>query len=400
MKNYPITFWYGIPKEFVSEERIKEAIDCGMNILECRYDPETNKEFLRICSKYGVKANVYDERIGYAYNNREGWEQKLTDMVNEYKGYDSLYQYFIRDEPVDSDFPNLARVAGFLRELDPEHDAYINLLPLGAVPGGITYEQHVRGFLESVKPNILSYDHYSFLKREVEALKDLPEAILSEENRKANGWENKLFEKYNREGFFDNLEIIRKIAMEYNIPWMIIILVVEHWHYRLLNESEIRWEVFNSFAYGSSAISYFTYWTPDRKHNSEPWTYHNAIINADGSRNVNYDRIKGINGELSLMASYVIDAKSEKVFHVGYEKDTVETFNGYKGIEDIKADSLTVGFFDNGYFVAVNKDIERDQKVGFNTGKSIEFLAKDGSWNDLSGDVTIAAGDGLLLRFK
>lgn len=399
MNKYPITFWYGIPKEFVSEERIKEAIDCGMNILECRYDTETNKEFLRICDKYGVKANVYDDRIGYSYQNKENWEMKLADVVNDYKGFNSLYQYFIKDEPSDHDFPDLARVAGYLKKLDPEHDSYINLLPICAIPGEGAYEKHVRNFLDTVKPNILSYDHYSFLKREVSDLKDLPEAEISDENRKANGWENKLFEKYNREGFFDNLEVIRNIALEYNIPWMIIVLVVEHWHYRLLNESEIRWEVFNSLAYGSCAISYFTYWTPDRKHNSEPWTYHNAIINADGTRNVNYDRVKRINEDLSLMASYIMNAKSENVFHVGFEQDSVKEFRGHMGINEINADSVTVGFFDNGYFLLVNKDIEKDQIVNIKSDKRIEVLDKSNTWSEFSGNITIAAGDGVLFRF-
>ena len=35
MKQYPITFWYGIRPEFLSKERLLEAKEAGFNIIEC-----------------------------------------------------------------------------------------------------------------------------------------------------------------------------------------------------------------------------------------------------------------------------------------------------------------------------------------------------------------------------
>ena len=77
MKQYPITFWYGIRPEFLSKERLLEAKEAGFNIIECIYDPETNKKVLRWCEELGLKANVGDPRIGQALAGEEGWEALL-----------------------------------------------------------------------------------------------------------------------------------------------------------------------------------------------------------------------------------------------------------------------------------------------------------------------------------
>lgn len=63
-------------------------------------------------------------------------------------------------------------LVAFLRERDPAHLAYINLLPtyasneqLGNKGDTVAeYREHLRSFVETVKPAMLSYDHYHFMK--------------------------------------------------------------------------------------------------------------------------------------------------------------------------------------------------------------------------------------------
>ena len=59
---YPITYWYGIRKEFLSRERLKEAREAGFNLIECAYDTETNLRVLALCAELGLRANVQDPR--------------------------------------------------------------------------------------------------------------------------------------------------------------------------------------------------------------------------------------------------------------------------------------------------------------------------------------------------
>ena len=111
MKQYPITFWYGIRPEYLSKERLLEAKEAGFNIIECIYDPETNKKVLRWCEELGLKANVGDPRIGQALAGKEGWEALLDTVIADYAAYPAVNRFFIKDEPLDDYFPTLGRVA-------------------------------------------------------------------------------------------------------------------------------------------------------------------------------------------------------------------------------------------------------------------------------------------------
>jgi hypothetical protein len=58
----------------------------------------------------------------------------------------------------------------YLRERDPAHMAYIDLFPtyasneqLGTSGDQVTaYREHLRQFIDVVRPRLLSYDHYQF----------------------------------------------------------------------------------------------------------------------------------------------------------------------------------------------------------------------------------------------
>ena len=114
----------------------------------------------------------------------------------------------------------------------------------------------------------------------------------------------------------------------------------------MADEGEVRWEAFNALTYGSTGLSYFTYWTPGANH-SEPWSYHNGIILSDGTRGEKYEIVKRINRELQVLYRGLVDPlpgesmapgdiRSEAVFHVGAETDeTVKPFAGHKHIRTL-----------------------------------------------------------------
>ena len=315
---YPITYWYGIRKEFLSRERLKEAREAGFNLIECAYDTETNLRVLALCAELGLRANVQDPRMSIALLGEPGWEAELDAMIADYRDCPALNRFFVRDEPTDDYFPTLGRVVDYLHAHDPVHGEYINLLPSVAVMPLERYQAHIDGFLRTVHPQLLSYDHYNLMWREVPALDKLPAARVSDENRKRNGWEGKLFEAYDRAGYYDNMEMIRASAARAGIPWMTIILLVEHWGYRWPTEGEVRWEAFNALTYGSTGLSYFTYWTPGANH-SEPWSYHNGIILSDGTRGEKYEIVKRINRELQALYRGLVDPLPGESMECTYE---------------------------------------------------------------------------------
>ena len=47
--SYLITHWCDVPAKFFSEERIKEVIDCGINLVMGAYGVEMNRQALEYC---------------------------------------------------------------------------------------------------------------------------------------------------------------------------------------------------------------------------------------------------------------------------------------------------------------------------------------------------------------
>mgnify|MGYP006923192943 CR=1 FL=1 len=413
---YPITHWYGIRPEFISKDRLMEAQEAGFTIIECDYDRDTNLKVLAWCRELGLEAHVRDERIGKALDNAEGWETMLDELAEDYALYNDIIQgFFIRDEPMDNLFPELGRVAAYLHGKGLKE--YINLLPYHAPMGFFTnegetmhdrYQRHLDGFCDAVKPTILSYDHYNLGMEEVpegEAIGDRTLARLSEANRARNGWETKVYVEKDTPNYYNNLEIIRDTAAARNIPWMDIILLVEHWGYRWLTDEELRWEAFTALAYGSTALSYFTYWTPGVDHD-EPWSYQNGIILSNGIRGEKYAVVKQLNRELQTMYGGLAlplpgetdtptAMVSKAVFHVGEEIDElVKPFAGYGKLTAVTGNRHIVGCFEGNRFIVTNKDFKAPATVTLTADGTLYRLDKyTGTWVVCDGTFTIKAGD-------
>jgi len=174
-KPYHITYYNGIPKSFCCEERYKEAIDCGFDVLTAEsQDLKITQDMLRYCETMGVRVNVYDSRItDIVYNN---WETRLDDpetleatikeICEDYRDYPALYCYSIIDEPSSDKFPLLGKMVELFRKYDPAHFCYINLFPEGCTEeqlGNATYDAHLQAFADTVKPALMSNDRYHLL---------------------------------------------------------------------------------------------------------------------------------------------------------------------------------------------------------------------------------------------
>ena len=169
------------------------------------------------------------------------WKKWVDARIEEAKDHPAMYAYYLQDEPTPDAFPLLARLVKYLRERDPAHPAWINLYPSYASPGrggqlgteGDTvtaYREHVRLFMETVKPSLLSYDHYNF---------------------KADGDGNQ---------YFLNLAMIRDAALKYDLPFVNVMQAV-NWRgrWRDPKEGEMRWLTYTTLAYGGQGLCHFVY---------------------------------------------------------------------------------------------------------------------------------------------
>ena len=421
---FDISYWFGPTRDMIlREETISEIHDAGMTIIEARYDPATTRKVAEMAQKYGMKVNVVDDRCYNAVSAEDGWEAIIEAIVNDYRDIPNINHYFLRDEPTEVLFPKLARLTEAFRRLAPDHPAYANMLGIPSLTRADYYEDFIEKYVSTSRPGMLSFDHYNLMRREVERLGERPEAIVSEEKRRSNGWQHKLYEKVNRPGFYDNLEVIRDVAARHGIPWKIYVLLTEHWDFRYLLESEIRWEAFTALAYGAAEVDYFTYATPPGQ--AEGWNYHHAMINPDGSRDSHWYMVQRINRDLALLGGEVAGAGSLAVLHLGFEpgEGRVKYWNGrsfrfgasaFEGSFEMPGaydftgnDSLLLGFFEGGKILLVNKNMDGPNRVSFAAGDGAvpkRLCKTTGRWEELrlADDgryhLPIAAGDGELIK--
>ncbi len=411
-----ISNWCGVPRKFIRNEdgtlavhRFEEALEAGINLIAAYdYGYETQCEVLAACEKLGMRVTIEDGRIYKALHDAEHRRELLAAVVRDYSAYPALLGYHIVDEPNSGAFPALGEIRAILAELDPAHEAYFNLFPNYAsleMLGNPSYYDHLEKFIEVVKPEILSYDHYHFCK--VEAPHEAEADIADDRERQIY---RAAYLNVNRPGFFDNIEDAWAVSQKTGTPFMIIILVVEHGCYRCLTEAEIRWEVFNSLAYGVKRITYFTYWTPGADHDegNDIWHWQNGMMNRDGTRNQHFYDVARINRELTAVGNILLPFSVKDVFHFGGEPDgKVRYWPGSCGdVTAMEADRATVGFYEGGYVLVANKNYTDPAAVTFQTtdGKRVmHYNKQSGLWSPLAAEdgtytLSLAAGDGELIR--
>lgn len=259
---------------------------------------------LKLCDKYGLNALI---------------SAGVNDPVPDSPAF---MGYMIADEPSASGFPEMARRAEEVRAKKPGKLPYINLYPNYAPTytfGGPTYDDYLAGFIKTVKPEVLSMDHYPAMRPDSDS----------------------------RPSYRANLESCRKQSLAANIPF---------WNYfysmpfndRLdPTEAQLRWQIFTSIAYGAKGVLYFCYWSP----RDTPFRKGGAIMTAEGLPTRHYDEATRINAELKNLGPTLMKLKSTGVYYVTTTNaNAFPESCGLKEFEGIPGDPVgtyLVGTFDS-----------------------------------------------------
>jgi len=294
-----ITAWCPPPP---TEKALKAYAAEGFNLLT-----STTLEGLDIAAKHGLRALLGDPLLNPDSLDNPVKKKALAALIKRVKNHPALEGYYLVDEPGAGAFPGLGRLVAFLRQRDAKHFAYINLFPTyaNAAQLGVSadaaarkrvgiplnfagvgdhrqtilnYKKHLRDFLDIVKPELISYDHYHFL-------------------RKSDGAQ-----------YFLNLALIKEAARSAGRPFLNIIqasTIEPSW--RLVNKHELRWLVYTTLAYGGRGLSYFLYWGPK--------SY--GGLYQDGARTPLALDVAALNGELKTLGPEIMKLKSSGVYHTG-----------------------------------------------------------------------------------
>jgi len=205
-----------------------------------------------------------------------------------------------------------------------------NLLPY-------SYEDYVYRWA-SKQPDFLLFDHYPF--------------------RTGGGFSNE---------YYANLEIIRRQALAASLDfWTYIQSVGITGALRSPSDSELRYNVYSSLAYGAKGLNYFTYETPAGQGES----FHDGIILPGGAQGPLYTSAQSVNGKVLKLGPTLKTLASQAVYHTGtLPSMTTALPAGFFWQPVDAAQPLIIGYFKNDsgreYVMVVNKDTVNEKTVSF-----------------------------------
>jgi len=358
---------------------------------------------LDIAQKHGIKALVFNPLLNPSTLDDPAKKAQLDALVDSVKNHPALAGYHLTDEPSAPSFPDWGRLVQYLKDRDPEHLPYINLLPtyanqqqlgvnltekvtsplgypdnfagIGANNQTVEfYNEHLRLFLEVVKPEIFSYDHYHFLQ---------------------NGNDG--------QQYFLNLALIRNAALKAGIPFLNIVqacTIEPSW--RLVNAEEMRWLAFTTMAYGGRGLSWFLYWGPV--------SY--GGMYQEGKRMPLADFGAEINKDIAVIGPELLKLESTDVYQTAPLPIGAVAFPDNSPVK-ITEGNFILGMFKEkdkpNAFMVVNRDYKNkataELTLNFGSGKLWVFSRTKNRWGKMQAiqngttiSVPLNAGDGQLFK--
>lgn len=290
-----ITVYWPPTEDYINDEQYRYLSEAGINYIlgageETLHTPENQEKMLRLCEKYNMKMTVHDGDFGPSLLGKDADEIKKS--VKKYAGRPAVGGYYLQDEPPN---PNIyIKAAKAIKEADKDGVLHLNFFPFFAYPDKKTYERKMRDWCSLCHANgfdvdFLTYDLYPF------------------------GYDKG---SMNREAFFENLEICRRVGLEYGVKTGIYLQSVSLvGSYPAPEPAALEYEANLALAYGFKWLSYFTWFTPVHRPNAE--VFADGIITHDGKKTPLYDTVKQLNSKINRLGEYISDCDSVKVYGNG-----------------------------------------------------------------------------------
>ncbi len=333
------------------EALIKALADLDYNVIMW----DSSK--LELCKKYNLKLMIDHGQKGWDPPGDSRWAQRwreymkkvgpLTpEMAASHIGDDDVWGYSIFDEPKTEQYEDMRAQQVVFNEADPTHPAYINLFSGGG--------DYLAKFMETVQPNILSYDFYQW-------------------------W-------WGREGHFTNLEQYRAAALAADIPLFCWVEINANKDSErgggpppADNVIKLRQSVYTNLAYGVKGIEWFT--TPNI------FEHGTANVTSAGKD------VGVINKELKKIGPELVKLQSTEVFHTEPVPAGTKKLPANHWAQS-ETEDIVLGFFKEknktrpDYIMAANKSIENESSVLLKFTQPVSKVKKfdkiKGKWKTLS----------------
>lgn len=378
--------WVAPPPEFMNDETYQQVAESGINAIYSLYGGD-DMLALALAEKYGIRYMVYDRSLGGIPAEDH---DLIPSMLEKFEDQESLLGHLAVDEPGPSQFEQLASLRKVYDRCLPDALFYVNLLPTYSSlvqRGGLTYKEYVQQYLEIVKPDVLSFDHYPL--------------------KMFNG-ETSITEDY-----LLNLEIISKAAKAAGIPFWCFLQTMS---FGLSNRSpdydDLRWQAYTALAFGARGLQHFCYWTPTDGSES----FGDAMIDREGNKTPIYDYASQVNHE--LLAIDHIYLSYECVGQMVWPKENAplytymeEPLESFAPVKNVDGGPVLIGCFQdedgNQALMVVNMtDPGKDESVtitiSFNDARALNIYTQGVKERvNLEGgkiEITLASGEGKFIQ--
>jgi hypothetical protein len=332
----PIMTWPGPGASLLNPDTLRLVAEAGFSVnMSFLGSREANLKALDLAKAAGLALMVQDDRVSKILEDPSLPLEGLAGVAADYARHPALYGYFVTDEPNAGKFERLGAIVARLKTLDPWHPVYINLFPTYANEaqlGTPTYEEHVRRFLETVRPPFLSFDHYPVTETGL------------------------------RPDYYRNLEIVRAMAAARGLDLWAFALVTPHAVYPPPTAGHVRLQLWSDIAYGAKALQYFTFATPE----GTDYRWGSGLIDKSGRPGPAYGIARAVNAEIRRIEGLVLGWTSLAVYHTGPLPLGTLPPGPDSPVLGASGTPLVVGVFTDGsarYVVLVNRDHERPGSV-------------------------------------
>ncbi|MGN1320279.1 MAG: hypothetical protein ACI4U6_04090 [Acutalibacteraceae bacterium] len=313
-------FW--APYE-ISEESFKQYKDAGFTSLaminhslektsenQFYLGSERTMKALEICKKVGLNAILnYNDWIAIWAENDENYYGEtpfsMFDLYGDYK--DIISGVHICDEPSVEHFEiygNKTLIEDF-KKVYPNADYIINLIPITASSSrgfddyGEMMQLVEKIFMDPFEKPYISVDVYPF-----------HEGMTTDDGTMAA-----------------NYNYIAESAKKYNIkPAYILQSSIGGGEFEMrLDESDLRWEIYNALAFGADTLQYYCYSVPQsfNEDGTVNYMYDSCILNQDGTPSDIYYNLQKLHKEIRSFASVILSYDWDKTIGVsGTEEKT------------------------------------------------------------------------------
>ncbi len=285
-----------------TERHIREIKESGVDFIVCMSD---DRPALDLFEKYGLGAVVSGVVPGWwggdgtnagkmaERNPLEKYEAAAAD----FRDHPAIWGIDVGDEPSALDFPHYGKVTALTERLFENQFAYLNLYPNYASVaansaeqtvnqlGTATYAEHIRRYCENVGLDYLCYDFY-------------PYSLTAD--RSSLGGINRAYE---------NLRTVADACRATGRAMWIVLQVNSNRPEEWIGTDQLRFQAYSAMAFGVGTITWACY--------TGGW-WHNQVLDAEGEKTRQYDRMKTVNAELRALGPAYMRYRNVSTHFIGF----------------------------------------------------------------------------------